>query len=296
MKGTVATDNNSKTSTAYGIEAIPATVLISRSEIVAAIGHPSQITPAVLQELLSDKRIDLQAVKGLALTSAIPKHHSFLYGKGVPAGDESALTRIAIFPTTVEGGLISSVNQVESSGSTLRDLLAYAYGIPPFRIVIPTPLAEERYSVQGWVPTDSQRLLKSLVQVALNSAAAISVRGEDRMVDAIVVEGLPGKLRHSPSSHVTSRCEDGIMKADGAGLDVLRKCIEQVTGKTVVIPHAPASTYRYEVKWNPSVPGTFESALKDDLGITMRTTRRSAKALIVEPLKNDLDKSNVSEQ
>jgi len=55
IKGVVLADNSEALTNAYGIQAIPVTVLIFPSGRVAAIGHPNQITPDVLNRLLANE-------------------------------------------------------------------------------------------------------------------------------------------------------------------------------------------------------------------------------------------------
>ena len=120
IEGTVATDNAFAMSTIYAIEATPATVLVSRQGRVAAVCHPAQITAAVLNRLLSDQPVGLPPLPGGEFTLAIPKRCSFLLsGKILP--EDVALVRVVMIPTTNNGALLSSPDQVESTGSNLRE-------------------------------------------------------------------------------------------------------------------------------------------------------------------------------
>jgi hypothetical protein len=70
------------------------------------------------------------------------------------------------------------------------------------------------------------------------------------------------------------------MTGDGMTTEALRQCVEQMTGKSVVLPDEVAGRYRWDVKWDSS--SAFETALKEELGLTLRPVRQLFDVLTVE--------------
>ena len=271
-------------SNAYGIEATPTAILISPEGKIAAVASTSQLNSEVLKKLLSGQKFELPPTDEFELTSAVPKHHSFLAGKTITQ-DDLALVRLAIAPTTNEGVLISGTNQVESTGSGLRDLLSYAYDIPPHRIVIPSLLADERYELQAWVPPDASFELKKILQTAVLATAGAEAKVEQRTEDAFVVDGLPGRLAESRTERPSSRCVPGALDAEAVPLELLTSCVGQTLNRTVLLPLGFDGRYSFQLRWNASNPTAIETALKQQLGLTLKRKRQASNFLAVIPLK-----------
>lgn len=283
MEGTVATDDQFATSSAYGIEATPTSILVSTDGRVVQVCHPKQVTASVIERLLAGEPIDLPPLASGLLTSAVPKRRTLAAGSRM-LPDDSSLVRIAVVPTTNAGGLIAASDQVESTGSPLRDLLAYAYKVPTLRVEVPEILANERYEVQAWVPSDSIAELGPLLQSAIRSAAGISIRKESRMIDGLILNGFPGRLTAVPETKLfTSNCEKGVMEGDGVEVEVIRACIEQRVGRPVLIQQGTAGRFSFSLRWDPAQPGAFERELREQLGMQLVPTRAPVEYLIVEP-------------
>ena len=285
MDGVVALDTSPGMVDAYGVQASPVTILISRGGRVVAVAHPSQITAAVLRSLLLGEPIYLPSAPD-AQTVVLPKRRSYLLG--ATSSEERSLVHVVIIPTANEGMLSSSADQVESTGTDLKSILSYAYDIPPFRIFMASALSEERYEFRAWVPTDSPATLKPLIQSAIISAAAIVIKKQQRKMDGFVLQGLPGKLipvhESVHEAKLSAHCQGSHMTGDPMTTEALRQCVEQMTGKSVVLPVEVAGLYRWDVKWDS--PSAFETALKEELGITLIPVKQLFDVLTVEAARH----------
>jgi len=226
------------------------------------------------------------APSGYSLTVAVPQRRSLLSVQGSVSSDQYSLVRVAIFPASEIAGSVWSKDQFQSKGASLQSLLSFAYDLPLPRVLVPSGLEQERYAVQVWVPSDSANALRPIMQTALAAAAAVRVRMEVRDVAAIAIEGLPGKLRPSRGGQPLSQCQEkentGQLTAENSGLEVLKNCIEQITGTSVLIPEGMTKTYSFEMRWDSSKHGSFEAALRDQLGLQLQPTNASLSVLTVE--------------
>jgi uncharacterized protein (TIGR03435 family) len=280
MDGMVAVDGSPGMVDAFGIESIPVTVLVSREGRVAAVGNPSQITAVVLKTLLLGEAIHLSTVSE-ALTTVIPTRHSFLPGSNI-GPEERSLVRVVILPAVNDGILVSGTDQFESTGSNLKTILSSAYDISPFRVFVPSRLSEAKYELQACVPRDSPESLRPLIQIAISSAAAIDVKRGQRKMAGFILKGLPGKLVPVNESQLLVQCEDNRISGSAITPEVLRECVEKIAGKPVLLPVRVTGKYRIDLRWDSSKPTAFDTALKEQLGLTLTPVRRRFDVLTVE--------------
>jgi uncharacterized protein (TIGR03435 family) len=279
MRGVVALDPDGKMLQSFNAGlGLPTTVLITASGKIAAItNEPVRITPATLEDLISERPVDLPGISMLG-----PRRPIAL---GTKINDTDALVRIVITPVFQQSSSLWTADQFESKGSTLPELLAYAYDISPFRIVIPVPLQQQIYAVQAWVPPGHAEQLRPLVQSALTAAAGTQGKREERVVDVLVMQGLLGKLRAShrdrPAQQPASLTV-GHLSGDGVDLDTLQQRVETVVGKPVIIDRPTGVKVEYELSWDAAKPGSFEAALRNQLGLELKPEQRKMEVLVVE--------------
>jgi uncharacterized protein (TIGR03435 family) len=192
------------------------------------------------------------------------------------------VTRVIVRPVNRPGGAVSSADQYESQGSGLKDLLAYAYGIPALRIEIPTYLSGEFYAVQAWVPPRHPKTLKPLMQAALCAGAFQRVRREERLTDVLVLTGTPGN-RHASSSALSQggSSRSGEISGDLTAED-LRGYLEIAIQKTVLLDNATTQKFSLKLHWDPAKSGDLESALRSQLGLELAPEKRRVPFLVVD--------------
>jgi uncharacterized protein (TIGR03435 family) len=276
MRGVVALDPGDKMFHSFNAGlGLPTTVLITASGKIAAItNEPVRITPVTLEDLISDRPVDLSLLGPRRLIEPDPK-----------INDTDALVRMVITPVFQRSAVSRTDDQYESNGSTLPELLAFAYDISPFRLVIPVPLQQQIYAVQAWVPRGHAEQLKPLMQSALTAAAGIQVKREERVVDVLVMQGLLGNLRESHGDRPVlghASASTGHLSGDGVDLDTLREQVETVVGKHVIIECPARVKVEYELSWDVAKPGSFEAALRDQLGLELKSEQRKMEVLVVE--------------
>jgi hypothetical protein len=122
------------------------------------------------------------------------------------------------------------------------------------------------------------------MQNALAAAAGFRVKRERQSVEVLVVKGFPGQLRESNRNSPANQVVPGHYSGDGAELDLLRQQIEAVTGKPVILDHPGDAKVRYDLHWDTTKPGSFEVALRNQLGLELKPERREMEVLLVEDI------------
>jgi uncharacterized protein (TIGR03435 family) len=72
------------------------------------------------------------------------------------------------------------------------------------------------------------------------------------------------------------------LTADGVELDLLRQHMENVIGKPVIVDQSGSSRVQYDLHWDVTKPGSFEAALRDQLGLELKPAQREIEVLVVE--------------
>jgi uncharacterized protein (TIGR03435 family) len=277
IRGNVALDPEGKIFRLCGA-GLPTTVLITSSGKIAAVtNEPDQITPALLEDLLSGRPINLPGISSLFRKPL---------AIGTQLNDSAASVRIAVTPALRESGWVATEDQFESGGAALSELLAFVYDISATRVIVPVRLQQQIYAVQAWAPPSHPDLLRPLMQDALAAAGGYRVKRETRLVDVLVVRGLPGKLHESRRNPPVSQAVPGHLTADGVELDLLRQHMENVIGKPVIVDQSGSSRVQYDLHWDVTKPGSFEAALRDQLGLELKPAQREIEVLVVEDREN----------
>jgi uncharacterized protein (TIGR03435 family) len=279
MRGIIALDPGGRTYQLYAA-GLPTTVLIAGSGRIAAVANdPKVITPALLEDLLSERPVGLPALPAPGAGTLIA------FGKQI--NDRAALVRIVITPVWQESGWIDAEDLFESDGASLSKLLEFAYDTSSTRIIVPEQLKQRIFAVQAWVPPRHANLLRPFMQNALAAAAGFQTRRERRSVEVLVVNGLPGMLHEPHPKNPVSRAAPGHITGDGTALDILRQQIETVTGKPVALDHPGITNVQYDLHWDVTKPGSFEAALRDQLGLELKPEQREIEFLVVEELEKN---------
>ena len=74
----------------------------------------------------------------------------------------------------------------------------------------------------------------------------------------------------------------GHLSGDGVELDTLREQVETVVAKPVIIERPAAVKVEYELSWDVAKPGSFEAALRKQLGLELKSEQRTMDVLVVE--------------
>ncbi len=158
IKAWIALDTNKAMNKAYGIEAIPQTVVLGKDGRIAAITYPTMLTAKHINDLLAGRKISLPG----------PGSGATITAGEIPGEKNQAkpLFQVLIQPssyTNAQGAAWGNGNMT-ATGYTVKDILPIIYNVSSDRIATNTPLPEGRYDfivTQSWPPKADEEASQS---------------------------------------------------------------------------------------------------------------------------------------
>ena len=280
MSGWIGIDLDGKTQQAYGVTGLPRTVLVDAKGVVRHMGDPSQLTTALLEDLVSGRPLAV-AAESAAKPQLQIVPEPFFQMMLRPAAPASA--------TGFSPGAVSGTRgRVWSTwGVPLANLLSEAYDVPVERINSVSGVALDaltHFDVSLTAPelTDSARreLLRQLVETTFR----LKVRKAPRDL-AVLLLRRDGTHRLQPSSGASSHWEEpGKLTGIAATASDLAHRLGLALGGIVVNETEIAGRYDFKLHWDARSPGALNEAVRAQLGLVLEPGRRSFDHLIVEAL------------
>lgn len=259
IEGWVGIDRKGLMKEAYGIDGLPATVIIDANGNLAGIGLPNQIQPAVIEDLLAGKALSLQP----------PVLEVWIR----PASSSNSAFR-------------NSGNEIKVQAMDLINLLATAYELPGTRIEAQGLNDGLLYDalVSGPKGMHWQAVLRS----ALAAAFQISTRIESRETNVLILKaplGKPPDLKEvGPGDKCTiTQGSDNTAKLIGCPTAALASIIQGALRRPVIDETGITNRFDVELKWYQDAPESLINAVKR-LGFSVEEGRRPLEYLIVEKL------------
>lgn len=281
MKGWVGLDPDRSVFDAYGVRGIPHTVLVGPDGTLIAATNPTDVTEAVLEEILAGKITEARAklpkafgLSVLTLQSAEdspPPLYEVMIRPGKPVGS----VRVSTSTTSKEFLAV---------GLTLRGLIADAYGLPWSRVLIPEDLGETTYDVRVRLPRESSESPNQVLQQALGPALGLRFRRETREVDALVLVAPKGRTPalRDPAGSGFAGSHRGKIEVLNGPLGSLAFSLESELERPVVDETGIEGNYDFELSWDPESPESVFTAVREQLGLELRPAKRPIEFLIVE--------------
>lgn len=277
----VGIDDNASTGHAYGITALPTTILIDRQGKVAAITAPTNVTSEVISSLLADEAIDLpvQKIVPFSLSWDQPGSGDLTEPIAQIILKESHASGGRMFGFTAEGRLIAD-------GTAARSLIARAYDLHSYQLDWQVPDDAKRYKLSVVAPGGNKALGRELMKTVLETSLGLSCRWETRDVETAVFRQADGDA--------TKRVPSDLEKADGfvAGNRAMLKggMVEDFVYWTAInvlrMPCVDESgvegRYDFNTEWVRGDRDSFQEAIKA-FGLRVEFEPRPFKLLVVEP-------------
>jgi uncharacterized protein (TIGR03435 family) len=282
IKGWLALDTDRSMSKAYsgGEElGIPTTLVIAPDGTVVGKTHPEAVTEALLEQLLSG---DVAGVRAKLAAAQVPSIEEGIRGKQA----SPALFEVLIRPGSPNhGGMSRSPEKFAAQGVALRDAISNAYGTAGTRIVMDEVLGNTLYDVLVTVPRSQADALHSILQHALETALSLQMRRETREVEVfemVAPNGPKPALRPSASGGGMTRWGRGKATSVGMPLSSLASMLESVVGKPVIDETELTGKFDFELIWDEKDRKSMVAAVREQLGLELRSARRPVELLIVE--------------
>ncbi len=275
VAGWIGFDRQRVMAKAYEVWGIPHTILIDAQGKVAAVTYPRYVTAEVLEKMLAGKPPEVRQ------RAALPSRAA------ASSTDTPALVELVIRPSTT-GSLSteSRPGRFEATGMTLRAAFSRAHRFPGSRIIGDGVAGQIRYDITVAVPPERRESLEPLLQDGLAATLGLTARRERREMEALVLtapsERPKGLRQPASSSGSSSRWGRGKLSAVNRPLSALVTMLEDALERPVVDETRLTGNFDFEASWDPDQSDGVLRAIREQLGLEVKTDKRSIEVLVVE--------------
>jgi uncharacterized protein (TIGR03435 family) len=243
----------------YGVVGLPVTVLIDSAGKVAAVTRPTEVTAAVLEDLLAGRAVTVKPLEEPDVALDIGVQVS---GGEVPPG------RKRMFQ------------------ANLRMLFMHLYHFNAQRIEGPALADTRLYDFFYSVPAARWEEVRPLAQQLVSVALRLQARREERTVDVLVLRapgGPPAALKEVPAQAGVTFSSRSSYRLPGGQVSSLAYGLESRLKRPVFDETGLNGWYDIRIKWDAAQPESIVEAVRTQLGLTVETARRKVEYLVVGP-------------
>jgi len=280
----VALDTNRAMNTAYGIRAIPHTVILGKDGKIAAITYPAMLTEKHIHDLLAGKKVDLPE-PGAGEETVANKNEN----------EKPPLFQVLIRPSVyTNGGYGWGNGQLNARSCSVRDMLPLAFNISSTRILTNAPLPEGKYEFNITQPRGADESISTLLQQALKSAFGLTGSRETNEVEVLLLKvKVPNAtgLVVSPTPSFSFRAGPGEIEGIGVSMSTMADALEKRLKKPVIDETGLTNRYDVTLEWEqksfdePNSEGLMK-ALREQLGLDLETATRPIGMVRIEQVKS----------
>lgn len=203
MKAWVALDTDKAMNRAYGIVAIPRSIILGKDGMIAANTHPEELTEQLLKDVLAGRRFPLSDSRNTGMSAGIDPAET---SRAQPLFQVLVRASSATNSSSIGGG-----GRFTARGYTLWELLPRAFDEPmasSARMLTNTALPSGRFDFVVCQPKGSDSDVSALLQQGVKAAFGLVGRKETREVNVLLLKvkraNAPG-LVVSPTPGGTNR-------------------------------------------------------------------------------------------
>ncbi len=280
----VALDTNRAMNTAYGIRAIPHTVILGKDGKIAAITYPAMLMEKHIHDLLAGKKVDLPE-PGAGEETVANKNEN----------EKPPLFQVLIRPSVyTNGGYGWGNGQLNARSCSVRDMLPLAFNISSTRILTNAPLPEGKYEFNITQPRGADESISTLLQQALKSAFGLTGSRETNEVEVLLLKvKVPNAtgLVVSPTPSFSFRAGPGEIEGIGVSMSTMADALEKRLKKPVIDETGLTNRYDVTLEWEqksfdePNSEGLMK-ALREQLGLDLETATRPIGMVRIEQVKS----------
>jgi uncharacterized protein (TIGR03435 family) len=280
INGWVGIDGDKAMHEAYGVHAIPFTVIIGSNGKV--LGYPE--SKNLSEEMLA------QAIAGRELLQPTPLPISAA-PKASVADPAKPLYELSIRPSTSQGmSNMIGPTLFKTTGTPALGVIKVAFDVNLSPTEINAQLPEGKFDVVvtnfgkgspdwGW-RVQLQRMLQEIWGIDVRQerkemevyelvATAIS--------DKRLVEATPGEKFSQQSS------DEGILAGRNTSIPVLAKILQELVFVPIVDVTNLKGNYDYNLYYDESKPETLKTSLEKEMGLKLRKVKRPIEVLVIAP-------------
>ncbi len=277
----VGIDADATTSRAYGITAIPTTVLIDRQGRVAAITSPDKVTPETLSALVAGKPIDLPVQKIVPFSLSWDEPGS---------GDlTEPITQVILKESQASSGRMWGIadGRLIADGMQPKSFIETAYDVPSYQVDWRVPDDGTRYRISVVVPHADDQLARDMMKLVVERTLGLHTRWETREVETAIfrrVEGDAPGLVASDAEETDGFFASTRAAYTGATLDDFVYLSRAIVLKMPAVNETGLDgRYDFEFEWERGNRDSFLEAIAA-FGLRVEFQTRPLEILIVEPM------------
>jgi len=280
ISGWVGLDTDGSLLKAYGFKTIPQTVVIDRNGRIAALTSPKQLDSALIYGLLKTEPIESGKVTAGSVGEKVKAKET---KKAITQSDQP-LFELSIRPAPRSSSMRFSGRSFMARGMTLHKLISFAYDVSPVRLLASSPQSEKTYAVSATLPKSDRKVLKSLLRQSLEITFGLKIYQEIRDIEVLVLKASDdAKKQMRPSKYDSEQpimSDDGQVSSQGATIQTFCVVLENTAGKIFLNETGLTGLYDIALYWDPDDPESIITAMKDQLGLELKTEIRPIEITI----------------
>ncbi len=288
----VGLDTDKAAFKAYGIHAIPHTVVVNEQGKIAAITYPTVLTEKHLDEVLAGRK--------LALPEPEPSEQEALRPGELPgaasASANKPLFRILVRPSQGQyGRSASGEGGISILGSEVLGAIASSYGVTSARIITNCTLPEGRFDFVIKTRGKKDEAAQTWLRRAIEATFGLSLTRQPRMMEVYLLRAVhPNTENLTPTASTGgSSCDwgrGGVQMVNGT-LGSLATALEGLLDRPVLDTTHLTNHYDFGLKWNVEEgghprPEIVMEALRQQLGLELVPAKRSIEVIVVNSAGN----------
>jgi uncharacterized protein (TIGR03435 family) len=272
MSGWIGLDGQGKTFDSYLIEARPTTLLVDANGVVRAIGHPKGLTEAALDDFLAGKPTSITIESGGVDTQALPQS---IFEISIRPASPISVTH------TSPGGRVKYGKGAITYSITLASMLSQVYGVPASRVIGEEWVKRDSYDVAVVLPSATKEAdaLKVALDMGFRAQAHKVTRDvpvyELRRISGVELKAVPATGR----THTEGKSGDRRIHALPLSWIVYLapSDLDAIFDETGI-----KGNFDYSLKWDPSDPKSFLTAVREGMGLELVPTHRELEFVVVD--------------
>jgi len=278
IRGWIGMNPGAAVFNAFGVPGRPHTVVVDQHGKIAAITEARNITPAVLNDLLAGKQINLPVRQGVMSDLA--------WDRAANTDQTEPLLQVIIKTSNAQtGGYLPQPGRFTADGTQLLPLVAWAYDMPTYRVISLLPASAQQYKLSVIAPPGREELLRPLTQQALEAAFGLKTRRETLELDVFVLsvaEGKANTLQPSQAEKELAMFARGRLRGQRQPLEKLAQLLGLTMNRTVLDETGLKEKYDWDLPYDRANTDVLFSALREQLGLELRKAKKPMEVLIVE--------------
>lgn len=228
-------------------------------------------------------RIGLSIGGGAAVLAAV----AVVFVVEKPHRVDPAWLRFAIGPPAGDSVWISP-NRMSGNGVTLKGAVAWAYDIPPVRVVAPAWMADTRYSIEATVGIEKADKFRAMLKRELDAILRLETHIEVRPFDVFVLSaGNAPRLEATRGGGPLTSINKIEATMQGVSMADLALAVQSIIGKPVVDETGIAGAYDVTLPWNQDRVASVTAMLRDRFDLRLTPAQRNMEVLIVDNAGRD---------